>query len=292
MIGESWQIGDVTITRIAEMLLTADSGVMSRLIPDASPQRLQGLPWLAPDFVDEQGRMVGSIHTLVVKTPEQLVVVDTCVGNDKARKNPDFDKLQSAFLDDFRAAGFNEDQVDTVLCTHLHIDHVGWNTVLRDGRWQPTFARARYLFGELEFKHWNRDDHGALERLDVEAVMADSVQPILDAGLADLVSTTHRVCEELSFIPTPGHTPGHVSVLVESQGESALITGDVLHHPCQFTHPEWPSSPDADAQVNLATRHQLIERFAGTPTLIIGTHFASPTAGRLRLDQGRYRFDT
>lgn len=292
MIGETWQIGDVTITRIAEMALTADSGIMSRLVPNATAQALQEMPWLAPHFVDEQGRMVGSIHTLVVRTPQRLVVVDTCVGNDKARKNPDFNKLQSGFLDDFRAAGFAEDEVDTVLCTHLHIDHVGWNTVLRDGRWQPTFPNARYLFGKQEFEHWNREDHGALERLDVEAVMADSVQPIVDAGLAELVSSTHRVCEELSFIPTPGHTPGHVSVLVESKGETALITGDVLHHPCQFTHPEWPSSPDADPQTNLATRRELFERFTDTPTLIIGTHFASPTAGRLRLDQGRYRFDS
>lgn len=292
MIGETWQIGDVTITRIAEMALTADSGIMSRLIPDATEQALQEMPWLAPHFVDRQGRMIGSIHTLVVRTPERLVVVDTCVGNDKARKNPDFHELQSGFLDDFRAAGFSEDEVDTVLCTHLHIDHVGWNTVLRDGRWQPTFPNARYLFGEQEFEHWNREDHGALERLDVEAVMADSVQPILDAGLAELVSSTHRVCDELSFIPTPGHTPGHVSVLVESNGEMALITGDVLHHPCQFTHPEWPSSPDADPQANLATRRELFERFTDTPTLIIGTHFASPTAGRLRLDQGSYRFDS
>ena len=138
MIGESWQIGDVTITRIAEMPLSADSGIMSRLIPDASPDRLQELPWLAPHFVDTNGRMVGSIHTLVVRTPDRLVVVDTCVGNDKTRKNPDFHQLQSGFLDDFRAAGFRENEVDTVLCTHLHIDHVGWNTRLEgeQARWE------------------------------------------------------------------------------------------------------------------------------------------------------------
>lgn len=289
MLAERWHIGDVTIHRIVEMALSSD--IMQRLIPDASPQRLSELPWLRPHFVDEGGRMSGSIHALIVETPDRLIVVDTCVGNDKTRKNPDFNALQSSFLQDFSAAGFTPERVDTVLCTHLHIDHVGWNTVLRDGRWEPTFPNARYLFGETEFAHWNREDHGALERLDVEAVIADSVRPIFDAGLVDLVSTQHKVCDEARLISTPGHTPGHVSVLIESKGESALITGDFLHHPCQFARAHWPSSPDHDPNLNQQTRRDVYKRFADTSTLLIGTHFASPTAGRLVSDGDTYRFD-
>lgn len=289
MLAEHWQIGDVTIQRIVEMDL--DDAVMSRLIPDATPQRLSAIDWLGPHFVDARGRMRGSIHATLVRTPERCMVVDTCVGNDKQRKNPDFHRLQSDFLTDLAAAGVTPGQVDDVLCTHLHIDHVGWNTVLRDGLWQPTFPNARYLFGRQEFEHWQREDHGALERLDVEAVMADSVRPVVDAGLAELVATDHRIDDTTRLIPTPGHTPGHVSVLIESRGESALITGDVLHHPCQFAHPEWPSSPDADPARNRATRDALFRRFAGSGTLIIGTHFASPTAGRLHGAAGGYRFE-
>lgn len=289
MLAEQWRIGDVTIHRIVEMDLSSE--VMSRLIPDAHSERLRELAWLQPHFVDDAGRMTGSIHALVVETPQRLIVVDTCVGNDKPRKNPDFNDLQSSFLEEFSNAGFALERVDTVLCTHLHIDHVGWNTILRDGRWEPTFPRARYLFGEAEFAHWNREDHGALERLDVDAVIADSVRPVFDAGLVDLVATDHRVCDEVSLISTPGHTPGHVSVLIESKGESALITGDFLHHPCQFAHAEWPSSPDADPEENRETRRKMYDRFADSPTLLIGTHFATPTAGRLLRDGDTYRFE-
>ncbi|MCB1741868.1 MAG: MBL fold metallo-hydrolase, partial [Gammaproteobacteria bacterium] len=234
----------------------------------------------------------GSIHALVVQTPDQCIVVDTCVGNDKVRKNPDFHKLQSSFLDDLQTAGYAPAQIDRVLCTHLHIDHVGWNTVWREGRWQPTFANARYLFGRVEFEHWQSEDHGALERLDVEAVMADSVQPVVDAGLVELVDTDQRIDPAVRLLPSPGHTPGHVSVLIESQGESALISGDFLHHPCQIAHPEWHSTPDADVTRAIQTRQAMLTRFADTPTLIIGTHFASPTAGRLVRDGDRLRFAT
>ncbi|MFT5391604.1 MAG: glyoxylase-like metal-dependent hydrolase (beta-lactamase superfamily II) [Gammaproteobacteria bacterium] len=291
MIGEHWQVGDVEIRRIVEMPLSAESGIMERLIPDATAEKLAEMPWLAPHFVDAQGRMMGSIHTFAIRTPNQTLVIDTCVGNDKQRTNPGFNQLSTQFLSDFQAAGFDPEDIGTVLCTHLHIDHVGWNTVYRGGAWVPTFPNARYLFGEVEFAHWNREDHGALARLDVEAVIADSVQPVIDAGLVDLVSTDYQVCPEIRLVPTPGHTPGHVSVLIESRGQRALITGDFLHHPCQVTHPEWHSSPDGDFEQAIATRRRMVEEYAGTGTLVIGTHFASPTAGHVIQDDGILRFD-
>ena len=291
MLGELWQIGDVQIRRIVEMPLTAQSGIMQRLIPEATPERLAAMPWLVPHFVDREGRMTGSIHTFVLQTASHKVVIDTCVGNDKQRTNPDFNQLSTSFLADFKEAGFEPDDIDIVLCTHLHIDHVGWNTIYRDGVWQPTFPNARYLFGQAEFAHWNRPDHGALARLDVEAVIADSVQPIFDAGLADLVSSEHQVSAELRLLPTPGHTPGHVSVLVESRGERALITGDFLHHPCQVTHPQWRSSPDDDFERAISTRRRMVEEFAGTGTLLIGTHFASPSAGYVVREDSILRFE-
>ena len=286
MTGEVWQIGEVKISRLVEIEAT---GGMTRIIPDATRERIAEIDWLFPHFADEAGRMRGAIHALVVETPSKRIVVDTCVGNDKERTAPPWNNLQTPFLSELEQAGYRPDSIDNVLCTHLHIDHVGWNTRLVDGKWVPTFPNARYLMGEIEFNHW----HGGARRggYDQAAVMADSVMPVFDAGLVDLVDTQHKLCDEVSLIPTPGHTPGHVSVMIESQGERALITGDFLHHPCQFAHPEWSSAPDDDPPLAIETRKSMYQRLADEPVLVIGTHFATPTAGYLKKDGDRYRLD-
>ena len=242
--------------------------------------------WLRPHFADERGRLKMSIHALVVETPERRIVVDTCLGNDKQnRRIPTWNNLQGSFLRDLAAAGFPRESIDTVLCTHLHVDHVGWNTMLVDGRWVPTFPNARYLMGRVEFAHW-REQH---ERDDMAAVFADSVAPIYDSGLADLVETDHRICEEISLVPTTGHTPGHVSVRIRSAGEEALITGDFMHHPCQIARPHWSSTADSDPDAARATRERMLEELSGRPVLVIGTHFAGATAGHIVRDGDAYR---
>ena len=278
-----WQIGDVTVTRVVEIEAT---GGMSRVIPDAKRERLQEIPWMYPHFADENGRMRGAIHALIVETPDRTIMVDTCVGNDKERGNPAWNQLQTEFLGDMEKAGYVLDVIDTVLCTHLHIDHVGWNTMLVDGKWVPTFPKARYLIGQVEFAHWQADTD-----VDQVAVMTDSVLPVFDADLVDLVETNHKISDEISLIPTVGHTPGHVSVMIKSNGEEAMITGDFIHHPCQFAHPEWSSSFDTDPVQSAQTRREIFDKYADTPTLIIGTHFATPTAGHLKRDGDAYRLD-
>lgn len=283
MTGEVWQVGEVKITRIVEIEAT---GGMSRIIPDATRERVREIGWMYPHFADETGRMRGSIHALIIDTPEHNIIVDTCIGNDKERGIPAWNQLQTSFLDDLRAAGYPRESIDTVMCTHLHVDHVGWNTMLVDDNWVPTFPEARYLMGETEFRHWESESTPPQAR-----VMADSVLPVFEAGLVELVSSEHRICPEVSLTPTAGHTPGHVSVQIESQGEKALITGDFLHHPCQFVHPEWSSSPDSDPPRAIATRRQMYERLADEPVLVIGTHFATPTAGYLKRDGESYRLD-
>lgn len=278
-----WRIGDVTVTRVVEIEAT---GGMSRVIPDAKRERLKEIPWMYPHFADENGRMRGAIHALIVEAPDRTIMVDTCVGNDKERGNPAWNQLQTAFLDDMEKAGYVLDAIDNVLCTHLHIDHVGWNTMLVDGKWVPTFPKARYLIGQVEFAHWQADTD-----LDQTAVMTDSVLPVFDANLVDLVETDHQISDEISLMPTVGHTPGHVSVMIKSNGEEAMITGDFIHHPCQFAHPEWSSSFDTDPVQSAQTRREVFDRYADTPTLIIGTHFATPTAGHLKRDGDAYRLD-
>jgi len=267
-----WQIGDIKITRILEQE-TALPGDF--LLPASTPAAVAGIPWLKPHFIDEAGLFRLSIHALVVETPDTLVVVDTCAGNDKTRTAPVFHRLQTDFLDHFAAAGYRPEDVDVVLCTHLHVDHVGWNTRLVDGRWVPTFANARYLLGRQEVEHWRSCAAPGDEGL----AFADSVQPLFDAGLVDLVETGHAICPGVSLVPTPGHTPGHVSVKLSSQGQEALITGDMIHHPAQLARPEWACFIDADPDQGIATRRRIFSALAGSGVLVIGTHFAAPTAG-------------
>ncbi|MGC1886609.1 MAG: MBL fold metallo-hydrolase [Stellaceae bacterium] len=227
-----------------------------------------------------------SIHALVVETPSRRIVVDTCLGNDKEnRRIPTWNRLQTSFLADLAAAGYARETIDTVICTHLHVDHVGWNTMLVEGRWVPTFPKARYLMGRVEFAHWTSQH----EREDMSAVLADSVTPVWEAGLVDLVETDHRICDEVNLAPTLGHTPGHVSVRIASQGEEALITGDFMHHPCQIARPEWSSTADSDPAEARLTRERSLTHLADTPILVIGTHFAGRTAGHVVRDGDAYR---
>jgi glyoxylase-like metal-dependent hydrolase (beta-lactamase superfamily II) len=279
-----WRIGDVTVTKVVEIEATGGSRF---ILPEATPDAVLPHRWLQPHFVNEQGRLRMSVHALVVETPRRRIIVDTCIGNDKVRSIPTWSRLQGPFVHDLEVAGYPRASIDTVLCTHLHVDHVGWNTMLVDGGWVPTFPGARYLMGHVEFAYWEArqedDDH--------RAAFADSVRPVRDAGLVQLVDNNHRVCDEVSLVPTPGHTPGHVSVLIASRGEEALITGDFLHHPVQMARLDWMSSADHDPERARRTRREVFTRLAGSRTLLIGTHFATPTAGRVVRDGEAFRLD-
>ena len=278
-----WRIGEVTVTKIVELEVTGGSRF---ILPQATPEAILPINWLRPDFVDERGRLKMSIHALVAETPSRRILIDTCLGNDKEnRRIPTWNKLHGSFLADLAAAGYPRESIDTVVCTHLHVDHVGWNTMLVDGSWVPTFPNARYLMGRVEFAHWT----GQRQRDDVAAVLADSVTPVWDAGLADLVETDHRLCDDINLVPTLGHTPGHVSVRIASRGEEALITGDFMHHPCQIARPDWSSTADTDPTEARHTRERMLTRLSDTPILVIGTHLAGRTAGGIVPDGGAFR---
>jgi glyoxylase-like metal-dependent hydrolase (beta-lactamase superfamily II) len=285
-----WRIGDVTVTKVVEMEVTGGSRF---ILPQATYEEILPIKWLQPHFADERGRLKMSIHALVIEAPGggtngQRIVVDTCLGNDKeGRRIPTWNNLHGPFLADLAAAGFPRESIDTVFCTHLHVDHVGWNTMLVDGKWVPTFPKARYLMGRTEFAHW-QSQH---DRDDMAAVFADSVKPVHDAGLVDLVDSDAHICDGISLVPTPGHTPGHVSVRISSEGEEALITGDFMHHPCQIARPDWCSTADTDPAAAKATRERMLEELSARPVLVIGTHFAGATAGRIVRDGDAYRLD-
>ena len=250
-----WTIGKVKITKVVEMETV---GSTRFILPLATNEEIQKLPWLIPHFANEEGRLKMSIHSLLVETPSRRIIVDTGLGNDKQGRNvPTWNNRKDPFLDTLTAAGFAPDSIDTVLCTHLHVDHVGWNTKLVGGQWVPTFANARYVFGKTEFEHWRDHSDGP----DKKAVFGDSVKPIADAGKADLVPSDHRLSDEITLIPTPGHSPGHMSIHIKSDGQDALLTGDVAHHPVQMAHLDWSSTADSDPKQSAATRRALFGRF-------------------------------
>jgi glyoxylase-like metal-dependent hydrolase (beta-lactamase superfamily II) len=278
-----WRIGDVTVTKVTELVdIQSATWVVPLLKPECFD--LPELQWCKPHFANDGGEIIVSVHALVVESQGQRIVVDTCIGNDKNISLPAWAQRQGTFLADLDAAGFAADTIDTVLCTHLHVDHVGWNTRLVDGKWVPTFMNARYLWHRTEFEFWSTTDVNM-----GGDIVGESVMPVYDAGLVDLVDAEHTVTDEVRLEPTPGHTPGHVSVHISSRGEEAVITGDLMHHPAQCTHPEWGSRFDADPAQAEQTRRDFLARYGDTPVLVIGTHFATPTAGKLVRDGDAYR---
>jgi glyoxylase-like metal-dependent hydrolase (beta-lactamase superfamily II) len=278
-----WQIGDVRITRFVEME-TLSKGTF--VLPDATLENIQRAgEWLRPHFADENGRVRMSIHAYLVESAGKRIIVDTCIGNDKQRSFPGWSMLQTSFLADLEKGGFPRDSIDLVLCTHLHVDHVGWNTMLVDGHWAPTFTSARYLIGRKEWAHWS-----VQEDKFVRDPIEDSVRPIVDAGLADLIEDTHQITNEMWLEPTPRHTPGHFSVRISSRGEQAVITGDLMHHPVQCEHPAWNCGFDADHGLARKTRGEFLQRYVDQPILVFGTHFATPSAGYIIKHGATWRF--
>jgi glyoxylase-like metal-dependent hydrolase (beta-lactamase superfamily II) len=278
-----WSIGDVKVARIIESEAPWPG---TWLIPNATAEnvRKEG-DWLLPHFTDDAGKLRMSIHALVIESQGKKIVVDTCIGNDKRRPNPQWSDLHTPFLKDLEAAGHTRESIDYVVCTHLHVDHVGWNTTLFNGKWVPTFPKARYIFDGTEWDYWSH-----FEGADFRDPVEDSVRPVIDVGQGDLVNSNHRVTDEVWLQPTPGHTPGHVSVRISSKGHDEVITGDLMHHPIQCRYPEWDDNFDSDGAQAKKTRREFCERYAGGKVLVFGTHFATPSAGKIIKSGDSFRF--
>lgn len=283
---DAWQIGNVTVTRIVE---NENGGFPPGLMfHDLTEQRVREIAWLQPHYADSTGALRLSFHAFVIESAGKRIIVDTCVGNDKERAAEHFNRLNTAFLERLAAAGFPPESIDYVLCTHMHIDHVGWNTRWDGAQWVPTFPAARYLFARLEWEHFQKEAASSGDvpaemaaMLQCEAVIADSVRPVIDRGLATFVESDHQITSEVSLLPTPGHTPGHVSVAISSAGQRAVITGDVIHHPVQILDPSISATVDHDRRRAEATRRALITECVDQDVLVLGTHFPAPSGGKI-----------
>ncbi|MFB7509155.1 MBL fold metallo-hydrolase [Streptomyces broussonetiae] len=282
----SWTVGDVTVHRIDEVPLPPATGPW--LLPGATPDVVAGQDWLRPHFADDEGTLRIDSHSFAFTIGGLRVLVDTGIGNGKERANPAWHDLDTDYLRGLTAAGFPPDSVDLVILTHLHADHVGWNTQKVGGDWVPTFPHARYLTSRTEREFWAGYD---MEEARVQ-MFRDSVIPVEEAGLLDLVDVPAEgadVVPGLRLLPTPGHTPGHVAVELTSRGRTAVITGDCIHHPVQLAHPTIGACVDIDPQQSETSRRTLLGSLADTDTLVLGTHFAPPTAGHVVLHEGGYR---
>jgi glyoxylase-like metal-dependent hydrolase (beta-lactamase superfamily II) len=278
-----WKIGDVKISRVIESEVAWD-GTM--LLPNATVDGVKKeQDWLYPSFSDEVGRLKLSIHALVLESMGKRIVIDTCIGNDKVRSNPEWNKLQLPFLQDLQKAGYSRESIDNVICTHLHIDHVGWNTMLKNDKWVATFPNARYLIGGTEWDFFSRQEDDFFK-----PPVDDSVPPLFAEGRADLVDDKRKITDEVWLESTPGHTPGHFAVRISSKGQDAVITGDLMHHPIQCRYPEWDDNFDVDLPQAKKTRRAFCERYADTGILVLGTHFATPSAGKIVKKDDSFRF--
>ncbi|MCX4993540.1 MBL fold metallo-hydrolase [Streptomyces sp. NBC_00568] len=282
----TWTVGDVTVHRIDEVALPKPTAPW--LLPNATPEVVSQAPWLRPDFADEEGILRLASHSFALEINGLRVLVDTGIGNGKQRANPAWDNLNTDYLKRLTAAGFDPETVDLVVLTHLHTDHVGWNTRAAGSTWVPTFPNARYLTTRTEWDYWAGTDMEEARR----QMFRDSVHPIKDAGLLDLVdvpSDGATIAPGLRLVPTPGHTPGQVAVELHSHGESALITGDCIHHPVQMLHPHLGSCVDIDPAQAIASREDMLRKLSGTRTLLLGSHFPPPTAGHVIPEGDTYR---
>jgi glyoxylase-like metal-dependent hydrolase (beta-lactamase superfamily II) len=284
----TFQVGDMTIHRIIEQedplfdpltfFPTLDKGLLE-----------ENRGWLTEmgALDPKTGQMILCIQSYLVKTPHHTILIDSCVGNDKERLSRPFwhRKTDDKWMKSLAATGTSVADIDYVMCTHLHVDHVGWNTKLENGRWVPTFPKARYIFAEKELAYWTEEHAKA-----PNDVIADSVLPIVDAGRADIVKSDHALNDHIRMTPTPGHTPDHFAVELGRGTTQAVVTGDLIHSPLQARYPELSMRADTDPAQGIETRRKFLAQHCEANTLCCMAHFPSPSKGRLSRWGEGYRF--
>jgi glyoxylase-like metal-dependent hydrolase (beta-lactamase superfamily II) len=281
----AFAVADLTVHRVLE----SEGPFLPALdvFPDLDPKILaENRGWLMPKALDAKDMLLMCVQSYVVRTPHHTIMIDTCVGNDKERPaRPAWHRrVDATYMRNLAAAGFAVDDIDYVMCTHLHVDHVGWNTRLENGRWVPTFPKARYLFAKDDFDHFSAENAKA-----PVPPFVDSVLPIVEEKRAEIVAGDHQIGDHVRLLPTPGHTPGHVAVRLGRNGDHAVMAGDLIHWPLQALYPELSPRFDVDKKKSAQTRRSFLERYCDTKTLCCTAHFPSPSAGRITRSGNGFR---
>jgi glyoxylase-like metal-dependent hydrolase (beta-lactamase superfamily II) len=274
-----FSVGDLTIHRVIEQETSFVPAL--EMLPGLTSEVLaENRAWMREaKALDEHDVLLLCFQSYVVKTPHHTILIDSCIGNDKPRpQRPKWNmKTDDTYLRALDAAGFSVDDIDFVMCTHLHVDHVGWNTRLENGRWVPTFPKARYLFAKQEFDHWFAQNAKA-----EVPPFADSVLPVVEAKRHELVGNDHQIGDHVRILPTPGHTPGHIAITMGRGKDDAVFSGDLMHSPLQTLYPELSIKFDVDPAAAAKTRRSFLERYCDTDTLCCTAHFPSPSVGKIK----------
>ena len=284
------KIGDIEINRVVD--LENIPFAANLIYPDATPEIVESIAERLDKihFGDTSNDLYLSFHSYLVRTASHTILVDSCCGNDKNRPTrPHWHERSGPFLDNLAAAGVTPGDVDIVMCTHLHADHVGWNTKLENGEWVPTFSNARYLFAEKEFNHWQALHEANPPEPVMYGSFEDSVLPVMTSGQAELVAGDHKVGAGVYLEPAYGHTPGNVMIHAEDNGKHAILCGDTIHHPVQLVRPEWSTNFCTDQEEARVTRRALLADYVGTATMILPAHFQAPEYGTIEQDGSGYR---
>jgi glyoxylase-like metal-dependent hydrolase (beta-lactamase superfamily II) len=284
-----WQCGNVSLTRIVE----SEGPLLSpfELLPDCTPDHInENLSWLAPRFYDPQAQLlVITIQSFLLRAGGKTILVDACSGDHKDRRRPFFHRREWGWLEKLEAAGVRPADVDIVMCSHLHVDHVGWNTRLRNGTWVPTFPNARYLISQREWEYW-RSLAGVISLRRTGDFISDSVLPIVEGGQADLIDDRHGLCDCIGIEPAHGHTLGQFVVRIGAGGNEAILSADLMHTPLQMRYPQWSTHFCVDPDLARRTREDFLHRHCNGP-LIFPAHFPSPCGGRIMRDGSHYYFE-
>ena len=272
-------VGDLTIHRIIEQETTFLPAM--DLFPTLTPELLaENRPWLqGTGALDARDVLVLCFQSYIVKTPHHTILIDSCIGNDKPRPlRPNWNmKTDNTYMRMLATAGFAVEDIDFVMCRHLHVDHVGWNTRLDNDRWIPTFPNARYIFGKEEFDYWTAENAKT-----PAPPFIDSVLPVVEAKRAEIVRNDYEIGDHLRILPTPGHTPGHIAFTFGRGKEDAVFCGDLMHSPLQTRYPGLSAKFDVDQAQAASTRRGFLERYCDTDTLCCTAHFPSPSMGKIR----------
>ncbi len=222
------------------------------------------------------------MHSWLLQIGGRKILIDSCCGNNKIKPGrPFWTNLNTNYLERLAAAGARPDEIDLVMCTHLHHDHVGWNTLQRDGKWVPTFPKARYVFSKPDFEYFHKLDTDPKTAPAEMGTFRECVLPIVEAGRADLVTGPHRLDEHIEIIPAPGHSAGHVVFKLESGSERAVFIGDVFHHLLQVYYPHWNFPKNSDAEQARVSRRKVLELCASSGAWTLPGHVGAPFAGHI-----------